>query len=144
MDAMGNGKDGESKENSALRSVWSTCACSSAVEHLVYTQRVGSSKLSARTKEIKGLRKKFRFRVPQIRPSGTPAELREVSHIFVITFNIRPRFLLFLSGFQCLPSPRSDATPSAVTVQGGFHASFNFLGSAAQRGFKCAYRLRMG
>ena len=55
MGAMGNGKDGESKENSALRSVWSTCACSSAVEHLVYTQRVGSSKLSARTIKIKGL-----------------------------------------------------------------------------------------
>ena len=31
------------------------CACSSAVEHLVYTQRVGSSKLSARTIKIKDL-----------------------------------------------------------------------------------------
>ena len=34
---------------------WLICACSSAVEHLVYTQRVGSSKLSARTKKIKEL-----------------------------------------------------------------------------------------
>ena len=41
------------------------CACSSAVEHLVYTQRVGSSKLSARTIKIKGLSHFLKIGVPK-------------------------------------------------------------------------------
>ena len=72
MGAMGNGKDGESKENSALRSVWSTCACSSAVEHLkniiAYLEIVTLAKSSPCRHPKKGLRRRYLGETPDNPP----------------------------------------------------------------------------